>query len=492
MTSEQVVEIEDDFNAETIEGPAKRPTVQPASRRLLQRRRGNNVQLKADFSLPIDRLARLAEEEPDDDEDFAETELDLLEPVALPFQQNNSGDSVSTDEYLRQLQETNRVKAHIWRVPKLFAERNPLITRKPASAPGWAFQGEIPFSPDTLDNDLLTLFADGYYFVEVRERGRFKASFLKTIGNPSNPQTDPPIVPAPQVIVQEPAPASDPIKDAKAQILVMNSVVTAATRLLEAQATAQNAPPPKQPTLKERIEELKALQQLVNPPQAQQPQRDPMERFAEALESEALKKILSAVKSDNPVVTEPPTSFWDFAAQAAEYLAPGLNPLLAGLGAVLMNQLQGAQPQQPALNPTRAQQPRQQALAGAQTNQRAEPANTASPDIEAEAINAESQTEEEGVDIRFLLVDLFNQAPVTETAVKINDLTANKPFIRPFLKQYLAMPNEEIFAGVLDLCESEAEAQQVRQALAACAWKDEWLNNLKGVLTGGDNAEEKR
>lgn len=450
----------------------KRP---PASRRLIQRR-GNTVKLKADFALPIGRLARLAEEEEhEEDGSFLDpSDLDFDQPVVMPFQPDNGSDGQSTDEYLRQLQEANRIKAFIWRVPKVFAERNPLITKKPANAPGWAFQGEIPFSPESLDSDLLTLFADGFYFVEVREKGRYKAGFLKTIGNPAPPAHES-AAPAPQIVVQESQPpALDPVKDAKAQILVMNGVVAAATRLLETQAMAQGTPQ-KQPSLKERIEEMRAMQQLFAP-QQQQPaqQRDPLERLSEALESEAVKKIISAVKRDDALTAEPQTSFWDFAAQAAEVLAPGLNPLLVGLGRWLM----GAAAQQQVSRPPAPTRPTQQhpqaALAGTTP-----PADT-----------NEAPEEDNAVDIRFLVEDLARQAPVEETAAKINEIARTRPFVKPFLKKYLNSPNEEIWQDLLDLCESDEETAQMKQALEACTWKDEWLNNLKLAVTGGDNAKK--
>ena len=461
---------------ETEENDKAKQKPRPVVRRRLLRRT-NTVKLKADFALPIDRLARLAEQEELDEEDdslFDPTDLDPAQPLVLPFQQTNGGNGQSTDEYLRQLQETNRIKAHIWRVPKIFAERNPLITRKPASAPGWAYQGEIPFSPDALDEDLLTLFADGFYFIEVRERGRFKAGFLKTIGNPSQPSESAAAPAIQPVIVQESQPA-DPIKDAKAQVYVMNSVVEAATQLLQAQAAAK-PDAPKPPTLKERIEELRALQQLMQPNQPQQnpQQRDPLERFAEALESEAVKKILNVVKNDKaPLPTEPQTTFWDFAAQAAEFLAPGLNPLLAGLGRWLM---MSVAPQQQGSRPDPQPQRSQNALAGANAPQ-ATPATTNAPE------------EDFAVDIRFLVEDLAAQTPVAVTAQKINEIVRTKPFIRPFLTKYLSASNEEIWQDLLSLCESEEEAAQMRQALDDCAWKDDWLNNLKQALTGGSNVK---
>lgn len=470
-------DIEQDDEIEEIDEPEEEPRPRRRSARSRSRRRPqrHTVNLKADFSMPIERLARLAEEDYADEDETpdpypsgsAATDL-----AALPFEHADGMDGISTDEYLRQVKERNRVKALIYRVPKLFADRNPLISKKPASTPGWAFQGEVPFDPQTLDSDLLTLFSDGHYFIEIRDRGRFKAGFLRTIGNPQNADPLPPA--AAPIVVHEPAPSANPLADTKAQVMMMNSVVAAATRLLEAKASAE-PPAPRPPSLKERIDEMVALQRLLQPPQAAAavPAHDPLERLANALESEAVKKVLNHVKSENPIATaEPPTGFWDFATQAAEVLAPGLNPLLGALGSWISGQIASqAPPQAPTNRPTAPPRP-----AGA-----IPPARAAAPQPPP------PQPEENAVNLEFLIEDLFAQTAVEETAAKIRTL-ASKPFVGRFVKQYLAAPNEQIWGDLLDLCETEGERTQLQQSLAAATWKEDWINALKAQLNGGPHA----
>lgn len=478
---------------ESVVGSEQVLTVEPAKpkRRKPVRRKAvkapvvetNDVRVKAEFSLPVEQFGRLTsgQEEFDaefygDEENEEAEEVDPnydrnllfrngLEPVPFRSAMDDDSRSESVRHHLRQISEANAFKAKIWRVPESFAARNPLIQRKPTSTPGWAFQGEIAYDPEALDSDLLTLFSDGYYFVEIRERGLFRSGMLKTIGNPNARQSETQSVP-PQVVVHEPAPTVDPLRDATAQAKVMNSVVEAATRLLSAQAALQPAQP-KQPSLKDRLEELQMLRQMFAPPQPTQPQRDPMERLAETLESEAMKKIIGAIKSENPVESSQESSgFWDFAMGAVEQLAPGLNPLLAGLGRMLMSS--GL----PATAPIE-QAPRAVATPAAISTDL--PMETTTPP-------ADMTTEEDGVDIRFLLEDLANNVAPETTAQKIKDLMANKPLIKPFLKKYLSAPNQTIWNDVIGLADSETEAANLRQALEACEWREEWLNSLKQSL----------
>ena len=462
--------------------PAKPKRRKPARRKAVKApvAETNDVRVKAEFSLPVEQFGRLTsgQEEFDaefDDEETEETEeadpnydrnllfRNGLEPVPFRSAMDDDSRSESVRHHLRQISEANAFKAKIWRVPESFAARNPLIQRKPTSTPGWAFQGEIAYDPDALDSDLLTLFSDGYYFVEIRERGLFRSGMLKTIGNPHARQSEAQSVP-PQVVIHEPAPTVDPLRDATAQAKVMNSVVEAATKLLAAHPAQ-----PKQPSLKDRLEELQMLRQMFAPPQPAQPQRDPMERLAETLESEAMKRIIGAIKSENPVESPQESSgFWDFAMNTVEQLAPGLNPLLAGLGRMLMNS--GL----PAATAPIEQPPRAVAAPAA--------ISTDLPVEEITTPTTDTTTEEDGVDIRFLLEDLANNVAPEITAQKIRDLMANKPLIKPFLKKYLSSPNQTIWDDVIGLADSETEAANLRQALEACAWREEWLNSLKQSL----------
>ena len=473
------------------------PHIEPAAEKLRRKRtykprrarteqpkpEPNQVKVSANFSLPIEQFAQLANDQSEDydDEEIEETE-EIDSPVdrnllfgtglaSVPFRSPvaDEGRAEYVRDHLRQVSEANAFKAKIWRVPEGFAIRNPLIQRKPASAPGWAYQGDIPYDPDSLDSDLLTLFSDGFYFVEIRERGLFRSGMLKTIGNPAAKSSDAvaPIVPPQPVYIHEPAPVVDPVKEATAQAKILDTVLTATTRLLEAQ-TAQQPAQQKQPSLKERLEEMKLMQQMFAPPAPTQQQRDPLEKLAEALESETLKKILGTIKSDNPVEPQPEgSSFWDFASGAVEQLAPGLNPLLAGLGRWLMTT---------AFSGDGGQQPKP-------VNQSAAiPVGTSLPTQQTNATPPEATPEDDGVDIRFLIQDLANQVPPEDTAQKVKDLMANKPFIRPFLKKYLAADNQTILNEVVGLAENETEAASLRQALEACEWRDEWLNSLKQHL----------
>jgi len=364
-------------------------------------------------------------------------------------------------------------------VPPAFAARNPLIARKPASAPGWAYQGEIPFDPETLDSDLLTLFNDGHYFVEVRERGEFRSGMLKTVGDPASLETMMPPAASPVIVQEHATPPPDPLKDAKAQTHIMESVISAATRLIEAQAIAQPVQPVKPPSLKERLEELKLMQQMFAPQQPQQQQHDPLEKLASALEGETLKRILSTIKSENPIApAEPPTSFWDFAAQAAEYLAPGLNPLLAGLGQWLLNSIPSVQAPQQQKQQQRPTPPRP--LPSPQPQPPAATSDAA--DEQLPETGEEPATEEEGVSIQFLIQDLIANTPTDQTAAKVKELMRTRPFVRPFLKQYLAKDNAAIWEELIGLCETEQEAATLREGLASCTWKEDWLNSLKQHL----------
>lgn len=437
----------------------------------------NQVKVSANFLLPIEQFAQLAN---DQSEDYDDEEIEEAEEIDSPADRNmlfgaglasvpfrspvdGTGHSAHVRDHLRQVSEANAFKAKIWQVPENFALRFPMIQRKPASAPGWAMRGEIQYDPDTLETDLLALFADGYYFVEIRESGQFRSGQLVTVGDPSSAK---PVMTAVQpTIVHEAPPPIDPVKEATAQAKILDSVLTATTRLLEAQ-TAQQPVQPKQASLKDRLEELKMMQQMFAPPaQQQQQQRDPLEKLAEALESETLKKILGSIKSENPVETsaEQGGGFWDFANNAVEMLAPGLNPLLAGLGRMLMS-------------------------SGVVSNA---PNSTAKPVHKPAAIQvsavapvepSENIEEEEGVDIRFLIQDLADNVPAEQTAQKVKDLMAKKPFARAFLKQYLAMDNQAIWDALAGLAENETEAATLRQALEACEWREEWLNSLKQHL----------
>jgi len=471
-----------------IEAPVEKPRRQ---RRAARRRvrdvqsepKPNQVKVNASFSLPVGQFAQLANDQHEEDDDEETEEIEEIDSLAdrnmlfgtglapVPFRSPmaDEGRTEYVRDHLRQVSEANAFKAKIWRVPEGFAIRNPLIQRKPASAPGWAYQGDIPYDPDSLDSDLLTLFSDGFYFVEIRERGAFRSGMLKTIGNPAAKSSDAvaPIVPPQPVYIHEPAPMVDPVKEATAQAKILDTVLTATTRLLEAQ-TAQQPAQQKQPSLKDRVEELQMLQNLFAPKQAVQQQRDPLEKLAEALESETLKKILGTIKSDNPVEPQPEgSSFWDFASGAVEQLAPGLNPLLAGLGRWLMTTAfsgdGGQQPKpvnQPVVIPVDASLPTQQH-------------ETAPP---------KAIPEDDSVDIRFLIQDLADQVPPEVTAKKVKDLMANKPFIRPFLKKYLAADNQTILNEVVGLADDETEAASLRQALEACDWREDWLNSLKQHL----------
>jgi hypothetical protein len=192
-----------------------------------------------------------------------------------------------------------------------------------------------------------------------------------------------------------------------------------------------------------------------------------MERLAETLESEAIKKIIGAIKSENPVESPQESSgFWDFAMGAVEQLAPGLNPLLAGLGRMLMN----------SGLPTAPTAPIEQASRPVVT-----PA-AISTDLPVDTTTNAATVEDDGVDIRFLLQDLANNVAPETTAQKIRDLMANKPLIKPFLKKYLSADNQTIWNDVIGLAENEAEAANLRQALEACDWREGWLNSLKQHL----------
>lgn len=474
-------------NTETTPEANEQPDEQKPPRRRAPRRRrveeqpapssNDRVKVKADFTMPVSQFARLAEEEIEYEEEIEEDEEadsrysrhllygDGLAP--LPFQPRvvTEGHSESVREHLRQVNEAAAFKARIWSVPAAFAQRNPMIQRKPKVAPGWAMRGEIQYDPDTLESDLLALFADGYYFVEVRERGAFCSGQLVTVGDPS-PET---MLAAPTqpTIIHEAAPHTDPVKEANAQAKMLDTFSTAFARLLEAQSSQQPSPQ-KPPSLKDRLEELQMLKQMFAPPVAvgQQQQRDPLEKLAEALESEALKKILGAVKSENPVQTaEEQSGFWDFAMNAVEQLAPGLNPLLAGLGRMLMtsNEPTAVTTQQSARTSRPSIKPQQLPVT--------EPPETIT-----------SNEEEEGVDIRFLIQDLAAQTEPEETAKKVKAIMASKSFARPFLKQYLAADNKDIWEALIGLAENEQEAAELRKALEACEWREKWLNSLKQHL----------
>ncbi len=459
------------------------PAEKPRRKRRAPRRRvreekpePNQVKVNASFSVPVEQFAQLANDqyEEEDDEEIEETEeIDSLADrnllfgaglASVPFRSpmDGTGHAAHVRDHLRQVSEANAFKAKIWQVPESFAIRNPLIQRKPASVPGWSMRGEIQYDPETLETDLLALFADGYYFVEVRESGQFRSGQLITVGDPSAKAVIPAMVQP--TIVHEPAPPVDPVKEATAQAKILDTVLTATTRLLEAQ-TAQQPAQPKQPSLKERLEELKLMQQMFAPPAPSQQQRDPLEKLAEALESETLKKILGSIKSDNPVEApaEQGTGFWDFAMNAIETLAPGLNPLLAGLGRMLMTN--GATSNAPNPAPKPVNKPA------------VIPGNSLPP-----AEPPETVEEEEGVDIRFLIQDLADNVPPEQTAQKVKDLLANKPFARPFLRQYLAMDNQAIWDALAGLAENETEAAALRKALEACEWREDWLNSLKQHL----------
>lgn len=460
--------------------------LKPRRKRAPRRRRveepsapSDRVKVKADFTVPVAQFARFAEEEIEYEEEAEEDEEadsrhsghmlygDGLAP--MPFQSRvvveDHSDSVR--EHLRQVNEAAAFKARIWSVPSAFAQRNPMIQRKPKVAPGWAMRGEIQYDPETLESDLLGLFADGYYFVEVRERGTFCSGQLVTVGDPSSAE---PTLAAPQTIIHESQPPVDPVKEANAQAKILDTISNAFARMLEAQSAQQPAQQKPQ-SLKDRLEELQMLKQMFAPPTATanpQPQRDPLEKLAEALESEALRKILGAVKSENPVQpAEDQSGFWDFAMNAVEQLAPGLNPLLAGLGRMLMSSGEPTAPQPPAQHATRAVRP----VSSQQL-----------PVVAEKPTTITSDAEDEGVDIRFLIQDLANQADPAGTAQKIKALMASKPFARPFLKQYLSAKNKDIWEGLIGLAENETEAADLRKALDACDWREDWLNSLKQLL----------
>ncbi|HEX9005412.1 MAG TPA: hypothetical protein VGB07_36230 [Blastocatellia bacterium] len=477
-----------DYNQLPAEPSAEKPT---RKRKAKPRRRvreekapePNQVKVNASFSMPVEQLAQLAQSPEEEEDEDNEEEIEEAEEAyprdnrhllygpglaSVPFQPRLAADdhSESVREHLRQVSEANAFKAKIWRVPEGFARRNPLIQRKPSNPIGWSYQGEFSYDPETLDDDLLSMFSDGHYFVEIREHGRFVQGLLKTVGDPSSSETVMP--PTVQAAVHEHAPP-DPLKEAKANAFAMNAVVDAATRLAEVAAHQQPAQHPKPQTLKERLEELKLMQQMFAPPQPQaQQQHDPLEKLASALEGETLKRILSSIKSENPVApVEPSTTIWDWAMEIVPHVAPGLNALMAGAGVWLRSL--GQQPV--AIN----QQPAQ--TAPQKPSQLPQPAPPQpEPPIE------EPATEGEGVDIQFLMQDLINNVPPAETAEKVKALARSKPFLRPFLKQYLAKENRILWEELAQLCETEAEANELREGLDACTWKDDWLNALKKHL----------
>lgn len=462
------------------------PEAKPRKKRAPRRKRvveeppaprveSGQVKVKADFTMPVERFARLAEEEFDDDEEATE-EVEEADPrdyrnmlhgnglASMPVQPGVVAEthSESVREHLRQVSEANAFKARIWRVPDTFAKRNPLIQRKPANAIGWAYQGECAYDPETLDDDLLSVFSDGHYFVEVREQGKFVQGMLKTVGDPSSPEAAMPPTAQSAVIHEPMASAPDPMKEAKANIVAMNAVVDAATRLAEVAAHQQPPPTQKTPSLKERLEEFEMLKRIFSPPQTPQ-QADPFEKFLGMVQSEAFQKVLSTIKSDNPVApVEPQSGFWDFAAGALESLAPGLNPLLAGAGRYLASLGQVPLSQSPA--PATSAQPSQ-----------------ISAPVDAPPV-VEAEEEETGVSIQFLVQDLIAQVPAELTAQKVKQMAANNPFVKPFLKQYLAKDNAALWEDLIALCESEEEATTLRNGLAECTWKDDWLNTLKQQL----------
>ncbi len=474
--TETLTEQHEPHTEPSAEKPRRKRTYRPRRARMEKPEAGNQVKVNASFSVPVEQLAHFASDQSEDydDEEIEETEeidspadRNLLFGAGLasvPFRSpvDATGHAAHVRDHLRQVSEANAFKAKIWQVPESFAIRNPLIQRKPASVPGWSMRGEIQYDPETLETDLLALFADGYYFVEVRESGQFRSGQLVTVGDPSSAK--PAMTAVQPTIVHEAPPPVDPVKEATAQAKILDTVLTATTRLLEAQ-TSQQPAQPKQPSLKERLEELKMMQQMFAPPVQPQQQHDPLEKLVEALESETLKKILGTIKSDNPVEApaEQGGGFWDFANNAIEMLAPGLNPLLAGLGRMLMSSGVASNAPNPAPKPV---------------HQPAAIQVSAVPPVEP----SETVEEEEGVDIRFLIQDLADNVPPEQTAQKVKDLMANKPFARAFLKQYLAMDNQAIWDALASLAENKTEAAALRQALEACEWRDNWLNSLKQHL----------
>jgi len=489
-----------DYNSLT-EAPEPKPKRKRAPRRRARTEEpvaaqsNGQVKVNASFSVPVEHLANFAqppEEEEDDEEEIQEVEE--VDPrnrryllygdglASVPFQPRVAPEdhSESVREHLRQVSEASAFKARIWGFPAGFAQRNPIIQRKPKVAPGWAMRGEIEYDPETLETDLLALFSDGYYFVEIRERGQYRSGQMVTVGDPSSPEVA--MTPtAPPTIIHEPLAQSDPVKEATAQAKIVDTVIGAATRLLEAQTGQQ----PTQ-SLKDRLEEFEMMKRIFAPPPQPAPpvtvQSDPIEKLANTLESEAFKRVMSVIKSDNPAAApvEQQTTFWDFAVQATEFLAPGLNALLPALGQMIANY--GGDPTPPTEQPKqvnpRPQPPKQQ------------PPQTARPTLPTAPVEAPAQPEteagpemeEEGLNIQFLVADLLaNEAPQV-TAGKVKAALKNKPLIRPFFNEYLNKSNDELFSLLIGLCENEQEAATMREGLQACTWKDTWLNSLKDSL----------
>ncbi|HMV47035.1 MAG TPA: hypothetical protein PLD20_05845 [Blastocatellia bacterium] len=468
------------------------PEAKPRKKRAQRRKRvvedaptprveSGQVKVKADFTMPVERFARLAEEEFDDDEEETEEveEIDSRDyrhllygngvaPMSIQPGVVAETHSESVREHLRQVSEEATFTARIWRVPSGFAIRHPLIRRKPKSAPGWAYQSDLPYDPETIEGDVLQAYGDGHYFIEVRENGRFQTGMLITVGDPASVEVQMTPTTTPQGTVYEatPAPPPDPVKEAQAQAKIIDTMTNAYTRLLEVQSHQQPVQPPEPPSLKERLEELRLMQQMFAPQQPAASHADPMEKLAAALESESIKRILSTIKSDNPVApVEPQTSIWDFLSGAMETLAPGLNPLLAGAGRYLAGLAQASPAQSPApTNPSR-------------------PTQIPAP-VESPAVGSEEITEEDNgvISIQFLLQDLINQVPAEQTAQKVRQIANSYPLIKPLLKQYLAKDNAVLWEEFIARAQSDGEAATLREGLAECTWKDDWLNALKKHL----------
>ena len=294
------------------------------------------AQVSARFSVPVSQLAggqftENVDIEMDDtgfSEDDEEPEYD------------------SRTEYIQQRLNEERVKAYIYRVPDSVIRSNNIPDRLPKNAArlGYVACGNFAFNPETWEDDLRERVYDGAYFVIVKEAGKFGGieEFIIVENTPKSAElklTAAPGAPAPQYNPYQNIQIPDQGKATKDAITMLTQVAN-----LQRELTGGYTPPKpvKEKTLLEQMTELKALNELMAPSQAQQ-QTDPLLRMVE-LAAASNKPDLMTLVIDRMLGGEddaPSNSFWQEFAMA---IAPAINELAPSVGNLLQNIISAPQP----------------------------------------------------------------------------------------------------------------------------------------------------
>lgn len=269
----KVTDVEEDINQAT---PDAVVTAQPPM-----------AQVSARFSVPVSQLAGgtlVQSESEDEDEDYSDFEE---EPEPDP-----------RTDYIQQRLNEERVKAYIYRVPDSVIRSNNIPDRLPKNAArlGYVACGNFAFNPETWEDDLRERVYDGAYFVIVKEAGKFGGieEFIIVENTPKSAElklSAAPGAPAPQYNPYQNIQIPDQGKATKDAITMLTQVAN-----LQRELTGGYTPPKpvKEKSLLEQMTELKALNELMSPPQAQQ-QTDPMLRMFEVAAASNKPDLLSLV-----------------------------------------------------------------------------------------------------------------------------------------------------------------------------------------------------